>query len=1081
VPSFGPTPLIYEGGKGADCFDIHPDTAVHVLEHDQWGSTYYDYQKNGSMGRMIAVTGSGQREMVFMYLPVAPFTPAHPRFVDYNCKSPGVLGAWCGQKDVDGGTNINAGYVTIAAMHNGREAIIYHKTGSDEPWGTSLALGDTGYVCSGDNSFGGHWDIPDSLGGANAGEWPKIGIVYDASVDTDYMHIVMSEGKTSGGDQKLGYVRCHLIAGDTLLCETPTGQDPAITSPIKVPVATRIHRMIGWFGEVPTTPGSYPNTISVIAVTSPVSKKIALVFTNKRQSGTGQYNNDVSYVESDSNGNEWFRPGNWPPTIANGMLHYVTNYATGDAERAYTDVSACYDYKDHLHVVWNGCWYDSAGGSISNQANINHWKDTDPVGKFSVVAPGYWTGTAPGSWCRNVCKMSISAKDPIYHPNPPNNDSVYLFVTWTQFNGYNMHNVEESLDVSKKDYSNGEIYAAVSNDSGRTWTSPFNLTGTYTPDCDSAFCLSEHWSSLAENMYDGDLHLEYVCDKAAGGAIQETSTPWTLNPMMYMHIKQLPCPKNCGEAFANQDPPSWTIPPIKVSPTGSRTISFHLKGIYNLGGSYVVTPLTGPVKCIGNCTGSLQPGNDNLVSISVSCSGQGFIHDSVIVTTCQGSGDEKTIKMPIYAVCSDDYYECKRDAKTQFRPDNDVESLWVCANTEERVWDKRLPDDSDQVIMSAGVIAAFMSGGTPIIGRQDYTDTRSGARDTIKTMRGYIAAESDCDVQKIQATKTYIWYPPDVIPGDPNWYWININKQIIVFYNRPGHTCLEWKKDQVIKHVWINWGRYPAWWPSPDAYTGHPDIYYGVYADLDAPYDSSCRVAGGETQSACNTAGWEDVNKIVWQHGFTSNPAQHTPLYEKYYLGMALTNTSGGIVTPVGCKDVRNTQYLYPNAGWGWQDSQLYRLATTSFSAATVVDNPDSVVDRSVVMTAGKIPAGGANDTTFTGEFILIEALLPNSTLDALKTHIINTRGQLIVRLAKANVFSKDWPTVKCGDVNNDGVITSADIVYLINYLFITGPTPAFPSARADANGDHNITAADCVYLINYLFLHGPLPNCAEL
>jgi hypothetical protein len=73
-----------------------------------------------------------------------------------------------------------------------------------------------------------------------------------------------------------------------------------------------------------------------------------------------------------------------------------------------------------------------------------------------------------------------------------------------------------------------------------------------------------------------------------------------------------------------------------------------------------------------------------------------------------------------------------------------------------------------------------------------------------------------------------------------------------------------------------------------------------------------------------------------------------------------------------------------------------------------------------------------------------------------------------------------DYATIKyiqflCGDVNQDGVVDIADVVYLINYLFISGPAPD-PIQAGDVNGDGVIDVADAVYLINYLFLSGPPP-----
>jgi hypothetical protein len=66
-----------------------------------------------------------------------------------------------------------------------------------------------------------------------------------------------------------------------------------------------------------------------------------------------------------------------------------------------------------------------------------------------------------------------------------------------------------------------------------------------------------------------------------------------------------------------------------------------------------------------------------------------------------------------------------------------------------------------------------------------------------------------------------------------------------------------------------------------------------------------------------------------------------------------------------------------------------------------------------------------------------------------------------------------------CGDVNKDGKINVADVVYLINYLFIVGPPPQCEPVTAcgDVNKDGKIDVIDVVYLINYLFANGPPPG----
>lgn len=67
-------------------------------------------------------------------------------------------------------------------------------------------------------------------------------------------------------------------------------------------------------------------------------------------------------------------------------------------------------------------------------------------------------------------------------------------------------------------------------------------------------------------------------------------------------------------------------------------------------------------------------------------------------------------------------------------------------------------------------------------------------------------------------------------------------------------------------------------------------------------------------------------------------------------------------------------------------------------------------------------------------------------------------------------------PTCKRGDANGDTIITLADVIYLVNYIF----KPPWPAPNLFANGDVNcikgITLADVIYLVNYIFGRGPAP-----
>jgi hypothetical protein len=63
------------------------------------------------------------------------------------------------------------------------------------------------------------------------------------------------------------------------------------------------------------------------------------------------------------------------------------------------------------------------------------------------------------------------------------------------------------------------------------------------------------------------------------------------------------------------------------------------------------------------------------------------------------------------------------------------------------------------------------------------------------------------------------------------------------------------------------------------------------------------------------------------------------------------------------------------------------------------------------------------------------------------------------------------------GDVTGDGNIDAGDVVYLINYLYRSGPAPN-PLLAGDTTCDGVIDAGDIVHLINYLYRNGPPPPC---
>jgi hypothetical protein len=68
-------------------------------------------------------------------------------------------------------------------------------------------------------------------------------------------------------------------------------------------------------------------------------------------------------------------------------------------------------------------------------------------------------------------------------------------------------------------------------------------------------------------------------------------------------------------------------------------------------------------------------------------------------------------------------------------------------------------------------------------------------------------------------------------------------------------------------------------------------------------------------------------------------------------------------------------------------------------------------------------------------------------------------------------------PQVICGDVNNDGIVNIGDVVYMVSYLYKSGPAPIPQTCVGDVNNDDIVNVGDIVYLVAYLYKGGPVPN----
>ncbi len=66
-----------------------------------------------------------------------------------------------------------------------------------------------------------------------------------------------------------------------------------------------------------------------------------------------------------------------------------------------------------------------------------------------------------------------------------------------------------------------------------------------------------------------------------------------------------------------------------------------------------------------------------------------------------------------------------------------------------------------------------------------------------------------------------------------------------------------------------------------------------------------------------------------------------------------------------------------------------------------------------------------------------------------------------------------------CGDATNDYNTNILDIVFMINDLYKSGPSPD-PLEKADVNSDGLVNILDIVRMINFIYKAGPVPSCPQ-
>jgi hypothetical protein len=242
-------------------------------------------------------------------------------------------------------------------------------------------------------------------------------------------------------------------------------------------------------------------------------------------------------------------------------------------------------------------------------------------------------------------------------------------------------------------------------------------------------------------------------------------------------------------------------------------------------------------------------------------------------------------------------------------------------------------------------------------------------------------------------------------------------------------------------------------------------VAVGEVLDWDIPsYDADHAASDNESD-------YDATNHLIYQYGCYKDPCDTTKPNNRY----------GGIAsygdTPFkNYMTIENDVYVYTTGPFGsaapLPPDTIYGLMTGNdgFSTATL----DSCEDLTTLVTFD------------------VYDLAPFDTMCVVKILTSSRDDQngqdLISYVVAANAFIDAHQDIACtapptpcdctpGDANNDGAVNVGDAVYMINYVFKSGPAPTpYAVCSGDANCDCQANVGDAVYIINYVFKSGPPP-----
>jgi len=282
------------------------------------------------------------------------------------------------------------------------------------------------------------------------------------------------------------------------------------------------------FGEVPIEAGVTHRTSFRIACSSQSERAVIVWYASRvgvpqPEDYPGQgyaLNNDlmIAWTEDGENWN-FDDPLNITDNIPpNPRLEGDASY--GDTLRPSATMDVIFDPEDNIHVVFEarGFWANPlpeedespVEGITVDASYLFHWSEVGE--EITPVADGWFTHRevddegeqirwpTPGAWKSNVCQPSLAYDE---------GGDLYCV-----FNYY------PPDDYSAEDYCNGDIAVTVSDDNGETWYMPTMITETRSHLAEEGEAECEVYPTLTY-LIDDNLHITYELDTEPGTQIED--------------------------------------------------------------------------------------------------------------------------------------------------------------------------------------------------------------------------------------------------------------------------------------------------------------------------------------------------------------------------------------------------------------------------------------------------------------------------------------------------------------------------------------------------------------------------------